>query len=802
MGVKKIGDRVRIFVGIKTLRSKAGTNQKKRNRESIANLERYATLDTPSAISPLGTNYRQRERSTATNSKRFSTQVGSTPVYASMNSSLAYSSPMESARSNGYFSQPQSAKTATGRRPETPSMSTAHKLPPGHIKIIHGQQTKTIKVGNTFEEIMGTTLSKMNGRGEQHVRNYCFWVHDPTAEEANRCKRLSEKETVKTSQDPNSSYRGRLILRAIHAGEPSTEEIERSRAFVNEDIKTDYQASFAKTSARNLDKAQRMLGETIDTIREPHSPAVGNITPIIEQRRPMLPSTRLSGKPQQPLSQVNEFEPPKRTDSKPKKPLNKFMGARPPSEFISYDLTTYFPDHDSKAIERTVSMAQRRSARMSKALSRLSTASNFSVKDAIKDAPAMPAIPASFLSQDPFANTGSESRTARPLSVWRQSVASSMLQPLQEEDAPDPEPDRKSYISFGDSASELSAHVGKTGSSLNDSDSATAFFDEGSSVGGSTGTGNNTLNDQCREALLADGEGVDEELDAFLTGNTFDKFSWMQGALIGQGSFGSVYLALHAVTGELMAVKQVELPGKSGADPALDKRKESMLAALKREINLLSDLQHENIVQYLGVQATEEHLNIFLEYVPGGSVASMLNNYGHLQEPLIRNFVRQILSGLSYLHKRDIIHRDIKGANILVDNKGKVKISDFGISKKVELSATGKDGASGAGGNKRVSMQGSVFWMAPEVVKQTSYTRKADIWSMGCLVVEMFTGEHPFPKMNQMQAIFQIGGSKKPDIPDIASLEAKDFLQRTFDLDESKRPEADELKQLPFLKLG
>lgn len=85
--------------------------------------------------------------------------------------------------------------------------------------------------------------------------------------------------------------------------------------------------------------------------------------------------------------------------------------------------------------------------------------------------------------------------------------------------------------------------------------------------------------------------------------------------------------------------------------------------------------------------ADGHHLNIFLEYVPGGSVAALLNNYGAFEEALVRNFVRQILMGLNYLHQREIIHRDIKGANILVDNKGGIKISDFGISKKVESSA-------------------------------------------------------------------------------------------------------------------
>lgn len=160
-------------------------------------------------------------------------------------------------------------------------------------------------------------------------------------------------------------------------------------------------------------------------------------------------------------------------------------------------------------------------------------------------------------------------------------------------------------------------------------------------------------------------------------------------------------------------------------------------------------------------------MNIFLEYVPGGSVTALLRNYGAFEEPLVKNFVRQILQGLDYLHERNIIHRDIKGANILVDNKGGIKISDFGISKKVEDSSYLRSdynlhrfllAAIDLLGKRvnRPSLQGSVFWMAPEVVKQTSHTRKADIWSVGCLVVEMLTGEHPWAKLTQMQAIFKV----------------------------------------------
>ena len=260
-----------------------------------------------------------------------------------------------------------------------------------------------------------------------------------------------------------------------------------------------------------------------------------------------------------------------------------------------------------------------------------------------------------------------------------------------------------------------------------------------------------------------DGSGEENPLED--VENDDDKpIKWIRGALIGAGSFGSVYLGMDKVNGMLMAVKQVELPSGSTHN---EERKKSMLTALEREIDLLKQLQHENIVQYLGTSKSaalgerhadfgadsfmdKQHLNIFLEYVPGGSVSALLNKFGAFEEALVRNFVRQILQGLDYLHVSGIIHRDIKGANILVDNKGGIKISDFGISKKVADNILSTTRA------HRPSLQGSVFWMAPEVVKQTSYTLKADIWSLGCLVVEMFTGEHPFPKLNQMQAIFQV----------------------------------------------
>ncbi|CAD6890165.1 unnamed protein product [Tilletia controversa] len=267
---------------------------------------------------------------------------------------------------------------------------------------------------------------------------------------------------------------------------------------------------------------------------------------------------------------------------------------------------------------------------------------------------------------------------------------------------------------------------------------------------------------------------------------------WIKGALIGAGSFGSVYLGMDQRTGLYMAVKQVELPtGKSDNE----QRKMSMLEALEREIALLKTLEHPNIVQYLDSYADDSHLNIFLEYVPGGSVVAILRDWGTFQEPLVQAYITQTLLGLQFLHGRNIVHSDIKGANILVDTKGQIKISDFGISKKDTevIASSGK-------APKKTALQGSVFWMAPEAVKQTSSSRKADIWSVGCLVVEMLTGMHPWPSLNQMQALFRIGSMKAtPPMPEDISDPCRHFLNWTFELDHTKRPTADDLLAHQFL---
>ncbi|KAI8344954.1 hypothetical protein BD560DRAFT_411770 [Blakeslea trispora] len=272
------------------------------------------------------------------------------------------------------------------------------------------------------------------------------------------------------------------------------------------------------------------------------------------------------------------------------------------------------------------------------------------------------------------------------------------------------------------------------------------------------------------------------------------KLQWIRGELIGKGSFGRVYHALNVEAGEWIAVKQVDLP-TTKADYANPQMRE-MKDALFREISLLEDLDNEYIVQYLGYDVDEEegHINIFLEYVPGGSIASCLSKTGQFEEPLVRFLTQQILMGLAYLHNRNILHRDIKAGNILLDQNGVCKITDFGLSK-----LSGQDKAYDPHSNNSV-MRGTVFWMAPEVVKGTNYNAKVDIWSLGCTVIEMLTGNHPWLDLNMLAALYSLGKYQAPPIPEDLNDDVKDFLSKCFTINPEDRPTAEQLSKHPFVQ--
>ncbi|NXB47978.1 M3K3 kinase, partial [Leucopsar rothschildi] len=264
--------------------------------------------------------------------------------------------------------------------------------------------------------------------------------------------------------------------------------------------------------------------------------------------------------------------------------------------------------------------------------------------------------------------------------------------------------------------------------------------------------------------------------------------NWRRGKLLGQGAFGRVYLCYDVDTGRELAAKQVQFDPES---PETSKE----VSALECEIQLLKNLQHERIVQYYGClrDRAEKTLTIFMEYMPGGSVKDQLKAYGALTENVTRRYTRQILEGVSYLHSNMIVHRDIKGANILRDSAGNVKLGDFGASKRLQTICMSGTGIR--------SVTGTPYWMSPEVISGEGYGRKADVWSLGCTVVEMLTEKPPWAEYEAMAAIFKIATQPtNPQLPSHISEPCRDFLKQIF-VEARHRPSAEELLRHQFAQL-
>ncbi len=530
---------------------------------------------------------------------------------------------------------------------------------------------------------------------------------------------------------------------------------------------------------------------------------------------------------------VSDFAPPPRIRAEKGDKLRQFFGQRPPSELISTNLAEYFPKAKSEELEQTIRNSVRYSIRMSRmsfsslgprpisvwsASSNPSSGVNPTVGDVwINGATSLDEATISstgsggssgILGNRPVSTVGSISGvlppppgirdlSASPLGI-RDSVSSgdmslnrmSVLKRLSTSQS-----NRFSILSSASNRMSRMEIISAENEEF-DSDETDTLS---SSHSGGTINGNNVTNTSLDSSdstsnepgTTTSAESESSEFDFITSHHNTGPKHWIKGAHIGSGSFGTVCLGMNSMTGEIMAVKQVNIPSEENLDE-MGARQRGMIDSLQREMGLLRELHHENIVSYFGSSVEDGNINIFIEYVPGGSVSSMLGSYGPFEEPLVRSFVRQILIGLNYLHDKNIIHRDIKGANVLIDLKGGVKITDFGISKKVNADLLNSN-------TRRASMQGSVYWMAPEVVKQIAYTPKADIWSVGCLVVEMFTGKHPFPNYTQMQAIFRIGAMASPEIPKWCSEDAKDFLAKTFVGDYQERQSALELLSHRFL---
>jgi serine/threonine protein kinase len=202
-------------------------------------------------------------------------------------------------------------------------------------------------------------------------------------------------------------------------------------------------------------------------------------------------------------------------------------------------------------------------------------------------------------------------------------------------------------------------------------------------------------------------------------------------------------------------------------------------------------LDHPNIIHCHGSELGES-LILILEFMPGGSLASLIQMFGPLNENLIRKYLKQIIEALKYIHSKGIVHRDLKAANILLNLDGKIKLSDFAVSGKIDI-----DGKN----DLLNSLKGTIPWMAPEVICQLNYDCKADIWSLGCLLIELTTGQIPWEKFdNFISAMLKIGETESlPTIPNFISPELRSFISYCLQRDPNLRPEADTLSRHPFL---
>ena len=251
-------------------------------------------------------------------------------------------------------------------------------------------------------------------------------------------------------------------------------------------------------------------------------------------------------------------------------------------------------------------------------------------------------------------------------------------------------------------------------------------------------------------------------------------FSWVVGDIIYESGNSTIYKAFNINDGNIFAVKKYNCENGTKCENYFN------------EVKIYEHLNHPNIIKYIFSEQIGNYYFLYLEYIPGGSVKSMIDQFGGFNELLIRKYTKQILSGLKYLHDKKIIHRDIKCANILIGNGGIIKLTDFGCSKKISMKLAKKDSSSN--GEYCTSLKGTIPWCAPEVICHKKYGKKADIWSLGCTLIEM-TGNQPWGNIeNIFQVMNKIGKSNlTPDIPDYLSDDLKNFLKICFKRDPKQR---------------